>query len=71
MDFRGFSTRSSPFCGILLPTSDARRMEMEIVGLLILVGCGLAAKGIFARARNRDIVGEIEARLARYGGRRI
>ena len=44
---------------------------MEIIGLLILIGCGLAARGILARARKRDIAGEIEARLARYGGRRM
>jgi hypothetical protein len=71
MDFRVFSTRSSPFRAILLPTSDTRRIEMNIVGLLVLVGCGLALKGILARACKREIAGEIEARLARYGGRRI
>jgi hypothetical protein len=71
MEFRVFSTPIFLFCAILLSTLDARRMEMEIVGLLILVGCGLVAKGIFARARKRDIAGEIKARLAKYGGRRI
>jgi hypothetical protein len=71
MDFRGLSTRSSSSCAILLPTSDVRRIEMDIVGLLVLVGCGLALEGIFARARKREIAGEIEARLARYGGLRI
>jgi hypothetical protein len=71
MEFHVFSTHVFSFCAILVPTPDARRMEMEIIGLLILVGCGLVAKGIFARARKRDIAGEIKARLAKYGGRRI
>ena len=40
-----------------------------MIGLLI--ACGLLARWIFARVRAREIAGEIEGRLARYGGRRI
>jgi hypothetical protein len=37
----------------------------------LLLGCGFIAMWIFARVRAREIAGEIEGRLARYGGRRI
>jgi hypothetical protein len=44
---------------------------MEILALVILVGCVVTLKVIFGRVRRRGIDGEIEGRLARYGGRRI
>jgi hypothetical protein len=41
------------------------------VGAGLLLGCGCVAIWIFARVRAREVAGEIEGRLARYGGRRI
>jgi hypothetical protein len=45
---------------------------MEVAVLMgLLAGCALAVKIIFGRVRARDAAGEIEARLAKWGGRRI
>lgn len=44
---------------------------MEILSLVILIACIVALKIVYARVRRREVAGEIEARLARYGGRRI
>jgi hypothetical protein len=47
-------------------------METSVAVLIgLLVGCGLAIRWIFARVRAREAAGEIEARLAKWGGRRI
>jgi hypothetical protein len=44
---------------------------MEVLFTAIFLGCGVGLAVIFARVRAREAAGEIEARLARYGGRRI
>lgn len=44
-------------------------MAIAMIGLLI--GCGGAVMWILRRVRIREVEGEIEARLAHYGGRRI
>jgi hypothetical protein len=52
-------------------TTNGRRTEMEILSLAILIACIVALRIIYARVRRREAAGEIEARLARYCGRRI
>ena len=46
-------------------------MDTAVMLVGLLVGCGGAVMWILRRVRMREIEGEIEARLAHYGGRRI
>jgi hypothetical protein len=44
---------------------------MEILITVIFLGCGVGLAVIVAHVRAREAAGEIEARLAKWGGRRI
>jgi len=44
---------------------------MGVLIMVIFLGCVVGLAVIFARVRAREAAGEIEARLAKWGGRRI
>jgi hypothetical protein len=51
---------------------EARKMSISAIAFTgLLISGGIAIRWIFARVRAREVAGEAETRLARYGGRRI